>query len=942
VQVIESRRSIRARLLLAGSLVLATVGALAVTAAYSYRLMERSAAAVAAAAEASVRVQLTMRALDEILLTEGTVTARELAARTTLDFQRAFPKLLAATDGDELRQQLESSIAPKWQEFGSQAQAFSTIRSPDTNDQEVMVAFGRLIAQANDLSADIEHWHGSVSAKAAANLGGLVWTSALIAALMVVALLALFWWTYRGIIGPIAGLASVMRQVAEERDYALRLPDKWHNELGDLANGFNSMLEQVDERDRHLAVQAAELCQARDLAEAGSRAKSSFLATMSHEIRTPMNGILGMTELLRRTELSPEQRRFADAVHESGEHLLAIINDILDFSKIEAGKLAIESIDFDLRQLVEDLASLFARAAAVKGLELLCNVPHDVPAAVRGDPVRLRQVLTNLVSNAIKFTSRGEVIIRVQVIDRQPQQAPLRFEVQDTGIGIGEPAQARLFAAFVQADSSSSRRVGGTGLGLAIARSLVELMGGQIGLQSEAGHGTLFWFEITLPTPATDARLVPARAGGLNGLRVLVVDDHPGNREILAQQLAGWSMDCTCMPSGVQALQELQQATTTRPPPDLAIIDLHLPGMDGFELARAIRRDVRGAAMPLIMLASITVAADDPERLGAPIDCYLNKPVRQSDLYAAIVTVLGRESPRLAELRPTPAPLPAVAVPAALGGRVLVAEDNAVNQAVVAAMLESLGVACVLAENGRAAIDRLLRQRFDLVLMDCQMPEIDGFAATAEIRARQRQGTLPEPLPIIALTANAIAGDRERCLAAGMDDYLSKPFTREQLSASLQRWLRSSQPDPVGTPPGPWLPAAAAGVAAVATSADEAINPRALDSIRQLPGSNGARLVERVIGAYLTDTPMRFAQLEAAVTSRDAAGLRQAAHSLKSSSANVGAEQVAGLCRELEMIGRQGSVEGAQALLSGIEVQLPRALETLRTMLAAGAGEAPG
>jgi len=938
--VIESRWSIRARLLVAGSLVLATVGVLATTGAYGYRLMERSAAAVAAAAEASVRVQLTMRSLDEILLTEGTVTARELAARTILEFERAFPKLLAATDGDELRQQFENTIAPKWHEFGSQAQAFSMIRSPDPSNEEVMIAFGRLIARANDLSADIEHWHRSISARAAADLSSLVSVAAVIAVFMVVTLLALFWWTYRGIIGPISGLASAMRQVAEERDYALRLPGEWHNEVGELASGFNSMLEQIDERDRHLAAQTAELRQARDLAEAGSLAKSTFLATMSHEIRTPMNGVLGMTELLRQTELSPQQRRFADAVHESGEHLLAIINDVLDFSKIEAGKLGIESIEFDLRQLVEDLASLFARGAAVKGLELLCSVSHDVPAAVRGDPVRLRQVLTNLVSNAIKFSSRGEVIIRVQVIDQQPQQAHLRFEVQDSGIGISEEAQARLFSAFVQADSSTSRRFGGTGLGLAIARSLVELMGGQIGLQSQAGRGTLFWFEITLAKQDTSAHLATATAERLKGLRVLVVDDHPSNREILAQQFAGWSMLCTCVSAGQQALHELQQATAARAP-DLAIIDLHLPGMDGFELARAIRRDARWAAMPLIMLSSVNVAADHPERANAPIDCYLSKPVRQSDLYDAIGTVLGRESPRLASMQSAPASLPAAVAPAAVGGRVLVAEDNAVNQAVAASMLESLGVACDLAENGRVALDRLTRERFDLILMDCQMPEMDGFAATAEIRTRQRAGLLCEPLPIIALTANAVTGDRERCLAAGMDDYLSKPFTREQLAAMLQRWLPRTERAPAGTPAGLSTLAAIAG-AAVVSGTDEAINPRALDAIRQLPGPNGARLVERVIDAYLTDAEIRFAQLAAAVGTGDAAGLRQAAHSLKSSSANVGAEHVAGLCQELEMIARRGSVEGAETLLSDIETQLPRALASLQAMLGGAAGGTSG
>ena len=746
----------------------------------------------------------------------------------------------------------------------------------------------------------------------------------------------------RTITAPVSSLANVMAMVSRRGDYTARVPIESSDEIGDLARGFNAMLEEIEDRNRHLAAhrqeleaevesRTAELRKARDLAEAGSRAKSEFLATMSHEIRTPMNGILGMTELLRHTALSAQQQRFADAVYQSGEHLLTIINDILDFSKIEAGKLDIERIHFNLRQLVEDIGCLFAQPAEAKGLEMVCSVPHDLPVAVSGDPVRVRQILTNLVNNAVKFTSRGDVVLRVRLLDESPQQARFRFEVRDSGIGVSEEAQARLFCAFVQADSSTTRRFGGSGLGLAIAKRLVEMMHGQIGMHSEAGRGTLFWFELPLLKQDPDARSVVNMAERLNGLRVLVVDDNATNREILAHQLEGWAMQYTGAADGQQALQELQQ-TATRPF-DLAILDLHMPGMDGFELARAIRCDARWAKMPLVMLSSVSVGADHPDRRNAPIDYYLTKPVRQSDLYDAITTAMAHQPLTPARAQPRSAPLlVAEDAPVSLGGRVLVAEDNPVNQQVAGAMLESLGVAWSLADNGRIALDRLLHEPFDLILMDCQMPEMDGFETTAQIRDRQREGLLHHQLPIVALTANAVEGDRERCLAAGMDDYLSKPFTRELLLATLERWLPRTHAAPVDARPIPSATGSAEAHDASAAAIDEPINPRALDAIRHLPGPNGALLVEKVIGAFLADTPPRFAQLQSAVSAGNAEALRKAAHALKSSSANVGAEHLARLCKELEAVGRKATVDGARTLLMDVESELPRVLATLQTM----------
>jgi diguanylate cyclase (GGDEF)-like protein len=579
--------------------------------------------------------------------------------------------------------------------------------------------------------------------------------------------------------------------------------------------------------------------------------------------------------------------------------------------------------------LVEDVGYMFAKSAEAKGLEIACSVPHDAPVAVKGDPVRVRQIMTNLVNNAVKFTQEGEVVIRVKLLDENSEQARFRFEVQDTGIGISEQVQSRIFSAFAQADSSTTRRYGGTGLGLAIARRLVEMMHGRIGVTSEPDRGSVFWFEIPFIKQNPEARTMIDMAERLTGLRVLVVDDNATNREILAHQLTGWSMRYAGVDGGAAALRELERAAAGKAPFELVILDLHMPEMDGFELARSIRSNACFDGMPLVMLSSVSVSSDHPDRQAAPIDYYLTKPVRQSDLYDAISTamsvtrVIERGSPSPALGQP----------PAALCGRVLVAEDNRVNQQVASAMLESLGLSCSIAGNGAVALERLRAERFELVLMDCQMPEMDGFAATAQIRSLQREGLLRPDLPVVALTANAVEGDRERCLAAGMDDYLSKPFTREQLGATLARWLPRSEPV-AASASSPSSAAVSVSVDRAESPADEPIHRRALDAIRSLPGVDSEALVANVIGAYLADAPDQLARLCAASAGGDAQALHKTAHAMKSSSANLGAEHLAALCKDLEMLGQAGKLDAAAALLTDVEAELTRVLGALQTQVA--------
>jgi signal transduction histidine kinase/DNA-binding response OmpR family regulator/HPt (histidine-containing phosphotransfer) domain-containing protein len=708
-------------------------------------------------------------------------------------------------------------------------------------------------------------------------------------------------------IGPIQRIRSRLARIAVG-DFSDHVEIDNRDELGELAINVNLMNDELRSTVEQLDHQSRELERQKRVAESATEAKSAFLATMSHELRTPMNAIIGMSELLLDTELTAEQRGFAQVVESSGESLLGIINNILDFSKIEAGGLELEQRPFLVRDCVEATLDIVAAHATKKGLEAAVLVDPETPEAVVGDSLRLRQILVNLFTNAIKFTEEGEVVLSVGPVLANGELNGLAFAVRDTGIGIPADRVDRLFKSFSQVDASTTRRYGGTGLGLAISKRLIGLMGGEIFVESEVGVGTTFRF--TIAAEATDAAEVGdalMQRAELRGKRLLAVDDNATNREVIRRHATSWGMIARETGTPAEALEWIRRGD----PFDVAVLDLQMPDMDGLTCAREIRRCRDADELPLVMLSSL--GGRPPGEDTREFTAFLTKPIKASQLFETLREALGATVPAVKNLREEP-----VSEPSRL--RILLAEDNEVNQRLALLLLEKLGFRADVADNGLAAIAALRERRYEVVLMDVEMPELDGLEATRRIHREWRD---QRPW-IIAMTANAMQGDREKCLEAGMDDYLSKPIRAEELSKALAR------SEPIATDPDQGRTATEAlVVSSDQTGTGDVLDPAALVQLRGMAGD--ASVMREIIDTFLESAPALVVDLAA----EEPEQVRRAAHTLKSNARTFGATDLAALCQKVEELARAGELDGVRELTREVENKYERAAAALAAVRAA-------